>query len=183
MFATLRFRSALLGGLVLCQAGVSHAQTVTYGETNNEKAKDVHNNLGQIELKLEAVLDLLPATLSGEDLETARKQINTAFDTMVAGVKKAAPLDAGYKFPLGGPVAGPGPGPVTTPSLDLKPNGDRKEAARSPVGRYQISSWTLPPSSGQGSYYVGAFIVDTQTGTVWRVLDGQSPKKLGQVKD
>lgn len=50
----------------------------------------------------------------------------------------------------------------------------------SQVGRYQISSYGYAGSQGRSSSY-GAYIIDSETGTVWVSTKGTAPRKIGAV--
>ncbi len=160
MLTRIRFTSALLCGLTLCLTTFAYAQTVSYGEPRSENARseDVADNLGAIELKLEAVLALLPTTIGGKDLETARTQIKAAFKTIAHAVK-----DIENDIRISG-------GLVRSPSVS------------SQVGRYQISAWTMPSPSGIGESSIGAFIIDTQSGMVWK-LENDSIQPIAKVPE
>ena len=56
-----------------------------------------------------------------------------------------------------------------------------------PVQRYQISTWAYPAGSvgttGSGSMASHrAYVLDTQTGTVWKIGDEGKPQPIGMVQ-
>ena len=54
------------------------------------------------------------------------------------------------------------------------------------TSRFQISTWSYPAANGGSqkgttpSY--GAYVVDTQNGNVWLVVEDKQPKKLGKAE-
>lgn len=62
------------------------------------------------------------------------------------------------------------------------------QAQQPPVGpRYQIAAWAYPArsiqssdSSNQPSH--GAYILDTQSGKVWQVIEGGKPEPIGDAR-
>ncbi|MEZ6137075.1 MAG: hypothetical protein R3C53_19450 [Pirellulaceae bacterium] len=47
--------------------------------------------------------------------------------------------------------------------------------------RYQISAWSHAASPGKNSMS-GAYVIDTQTGKIWMVINDNAPQELGTVK-
>jgi hypothetical protein len=92
---------------------------------------------------------------------------------LAVGVVTALALSAAYAVPrvMAQP---PPPGPTTSP-----PGGFRMRA----VQRYQISAWAFPagsagPGGGGSAASYGAYILDTESGKVWLVKEGNKPQAL-----
>ncbi len=160
-----RLSSALLCAITLCLTSSLYAQTVNYGTPTSDRVdSEAIKNLLEIESKLEAVLNLLPKTISGKEaLEKTLVLKQTLCTTpWLMLLKKAEANDASDV--------------VQAPKLEeqfleaLVATKREQAKQESPVGRYQISCWVLPPPSGKGNSTEGAFIIDTQTGMVWKVV-------------
>lgn len=174
----------------LCPTSMSFAQSPTYGKPI--RSESVEKNLQSIELKLEEVLELLPKTISGSELERARSQINAAFRTVVQDDQESG-ADKSLSNPTdNAPVVRENQMPQD-PNLILLPRKDlsavapdsaepQDQPSKQPqVGRYQISSWTLPPTDVRKEGQYGAFIIDTQSGMIWKLEANGTVRRMAKV--
>jgi hypothetical protein len=66
------------------------------------------------------------------------------------------------------------------------PAAKSEQAASPPIQRYQISAWSRPAATRDTGGFIaptnGAYILDTQSGKVWLISEGEKPKLLGSAE-